>query len=97
MAVQGPAVELKPDKEPMDVRHLALAARANAGLGEADAHLTTTRGVDEHGAHDDAPMIDLTGDDPFLPGRAQDRVKQEMANGVDGSNDEDNTMPLLRH
>ena len=46
VAVQGPAVEPEPDKEPMDVRRLALAARANAGLGEADAHLATTRGVD---------------------------------------------------
>ena len=46
MAVQGPAVELEADKEPMDIRRLALAARANNGLSEKDAHLNTTRGVD---------------------------------------------------
>ena len=68
VAVQGPAVELEAYKEPMDIRRLALAARANAGLSEADAHLNTTRGVDEHGTHDNAPTIDLTGDDSFLPG-----------------------------
>ena len=68
VAVQGPAVELEAEKEPMDIRRLALMARANAGLGEADAHLNMTRGVDEHGTHDDAPMINLTGDDLFLLG-----------------------------
>ena len=53
----------------MDVRRLALAACANAGLSEVDAQLDTTGGVDEHGTYDDAPiMIDLTGDDPCLPG-----------------------------
>ena len=53
--------------------------------------------MDERRTHDDAPMIDLTGDDSFLPGRAHNRVKQEMVDGVDGSNDEDDTMPQLRH
>ena len=77
VAVQGPAVELETDKEPMDIRRLALTARVTAGLGEADAHLNTTRGVDEHGAHDDTPTIGLTGGGSFLPGRAHDRVKQE--------------------
>ena len=47
VAVQGPAVKLEADKEPMDIRRLALAVRVNAGIGEADAHLTTTRGVGE--------------------------------------------------
>ena len=75
VAVQCPAVETEPDKEPMDVRRLALAARANAGLGKADAHLATTRGVDEHGTHDNATIIDLTRDAPLLTGRAQGRVK----------------------
>ena len=58
------------EKELMDIRRLALAAHENAGLGEADTHLNTTRGVDERGdgAHDDAPMIDLIEDDPCLPG-----------------------------
>ena len=77
VAVQGPAVELETDKEPMDIRRLALTTRVTAGLGEADAHLNTTRGVDEHGAHDDTPTIDQTGDGSSLPGRAHDRVKQE--------------------
>ena len=49
----------------MDIRRLALAARANAGLSEVDAHLDTTRGVDEYGTHDNASMIDLTGDSLF--------------------------------
>ena len=80
----------------MDIRRLALVARVNAGLGEADAHLTTTRGADEHGAHADAPTIDLPGDDSFLPGRAHNRVKQEIVNGVDGI-DDDNVMPPLHH
>ena len=80
LAVQGPAVKLEAEKEPMDIRRLALAACAHADLGEADAHLNMTRGVDEHGTHDDAPTIDLTGDDSFLPGRAYNRVKQEMVN-----------------
>ena len=68
VAVQGPAVELEAETEPMYMRRLALAAHANAGLGEKDAHIDTTRGVDEHGSHDDAPTIDLPGDAPFLPG-----------------------------
>ena len=66
VAVKGPAVELEAETEPMDIRRMALAACANAGLGEADAHLNMTRGVDEHGTHEGVPMIDLTGDDPFL-------------------------------
>jgi len=77
VAVQGPAVELETDKEPMDIRRLALAARVTAGLGEAGVHLNTTRGVDEHGAHDNTPTINLTGGGSFLRGRAHDRVKQE--------------------
>ena len=64
-------MELEEEKEPMDVRRLTLVARANAGLSEVDVHLNTARGVDEHGTHDDASMIDLIGDDPFLPGQAQ--------------------------
>ena len=73
----------------MDIRRLALMACANAGLGETETHRNTTRGVDGHCTHDDAPMVDLIGADPFLPVRAQDRVNQEMVNGVDGSSDED--------
>merc|ERR1712194_836549 len=42
VAVQGPAGELEAEKELMDIRRLALAARANAGLSEVDAHLDTT-------------------------------------------------------
>ena len=57
VAVQCPAVELEAEQEPMDIRRLALVARVNAGLGEANAHLNMTRGVDEHGTHDDAPTI----------------------------------------
>ena len=68
VAVQGPAVELEAGKEPMDIMCLVLAAHANAGLDEADTHLNTNRRVGEHGAHDDVPMVDLAGDDTFLPG-----------------------------
>ena len=32
-----------------------------------------------------------------MPGQAHDRVKQEMVNGVDGSNDEDDVMSPLHH
>ena len=70
----------------MGVKRLALAACVNAGLSEVDAHLDTTRGVDEHGIHDDAPMTDLTGD-----------IKQEMGNGASGSNDDNDTVPPLSH
>ena len=49
----------------MGLRKLTLAARVNAGLSVVDAPLDTTRGVNERGTHNDAPMIDLTGDDSF--------------------------------
>ena len=42
-------------------------------------------------------MIDLIGDDPFLPVRTQNRVKQETFNGGDGVNDDGDTVPPLRH
>ena len=44
-AVQGPAAKPEAEKVPMDVRKLALAARANAGLSIMYAPLDTTRGV----------------------------------------------------
>ena len=44
-----------------------------------------------------APMIDLTGNNPFLPGKTQNRVKQEMANEDSGSDDDNNTIPPFRH
>ena len=46
VSVQGPAVELEAEKEPMDIRCLALVECANADLGEVGAHLSTARGVD---------------------------------------------------
>ena len=51
----------------MDVRNLALTARANAGLSAMDTPLATARGVDDPGTRDNVPMIDLTRNDPFLP------------------------------
>ena len=74
-AVQGPAVKSEAEKEPMDARKLALAVRANAGLSIVDAPLDMTREVNECGTHDDAPVIDLTEDDFFLPAKSQHRVK----------------------
>ena len=53
--------------------------------------------MDERRTHDDAPMIDLTGDDSFLPVKPQNRVNQEMADGDSGSNDEDDNIPPLCH
>ena len=41
--VQGPAVKPEIEKEPMDVRRLALAARTNDGLNVVDAPLDTSR------------------------------------------------------
>ena len=97
-AVPGPAVKLEAEKEPMDVRKLALAARANACLSVVDTSLDKTRGVDDHGAHDDAPMVHLTGNDPFLSEKIQNRAKQKMVNnGESGSNDDNNTISPLQH
>ena len=52
--------------------------------------------MNECGAHDDTPVIDLTEDDSFLPTKSQNRVKQEMVNGVSGGDDEDDSIPPLR-
>ena len=96
-AVPGPVVKLKAEREPVDFRKLALVARANAGLSVVDTSLHTTRGLDDHGVHDDARMIDLTGNDPFLSGKIQNRVKQEMVNdGESGSNDNNDSIPPLQ-
>ena len=69
--VQGPAIKPEAEKGPMNVRELALAARANAGLSLVGAPLNTTRGVNERGMHDNAPMIDITEDGSFLPGKSK--------------------------
>ena len=69
-AVQGPAVEPEAEKEPMDVRELTLAVRANDGPNVVDASLDTTRGVNERDTHDDASVVDLTEDESFLPAKS---------------------------
>ena len=74
-AVPGPVIGLEAEKEPMDVRKLVLAARVNAGLSVVDKPLDTTRGVDDHGTYDDAPVLDLTVNDLFLPKKTQNRAK----------------------
>ena len=42
-------------------------------------------------------MIDLTVNDPFLLRKTQNGVKQDMVDGDSGSNDNDGTIPPLRH
>ena len=67
--MQGQAVGLEAEIELMDVRELALAARATAGLSVVDTPLNTTRGVNEYDSHDGASVIDLAGNDPFFLGK----------------------------
>ena len=62
-----------------------------------DTPLNTTRGVNERVKHDGVLVIDLTGEDSFFPGKSQNRVKRAMVNGGTGSNDENNSVPSLRH
>jgi hypothetical protein len=78
-AVPGPAVEHELEKESVDVRKGALAARANSGLNVVDTPLVTTRGVNSHGINDDAPVINLTRDYPLLP--EKNVQEYEAANG----------------
>ena len=94
----GLVIKLEEEKKPMDVRNLALTAHANAGLSTMDTPLATAREVDDYGTRDAAPMNDLSGNDPFLPEKTQNRVKQEMVNDGDGSsNDNSNAMPHIYH
>jgi hypothetical protein len=97
-AVPGPAVEHELEKESVDVRKRALAARANSGLNVVDTPLVTTRGVNSHGINDDAPVINLTRDYPLLPEKMYKNMKQQtVSDGNDSSDDKDNGMPSLRH
>ena len=81
----------------MDVTELTLVVRANDDFNVIDAPLDTTRGVNERGMHDDAPVIDLTEDESFLPAKSQNEIKQEMVNGDSGSDDKANSIPPLCH
>ena len=67
-AVPDPAIEHEVEKEPIDVRKLTLTACVHACLSVVGTSLATTRGMDNDGVSDDAPVIDLTGSDPFLSG-----------------------------
>jgi hypothetical protein len=92
--VLGQAIELEVGKEPIDIRKLALTARANAGLIVVDTPLATTRGGDDNGTYDNVPIIDLARNSPFLPGKKQNGVKQETVNDG-GNNSDDNNNACL--
>jgi hypothetical protein len=96
--VSGPAFELESEKDPMNVSRLAPVARVNTGLSIVNTPLNTTKGVNNHGISDDAPIIDLTGNDPLLSGGVHRSTKQDLVNGCnDGSNNEDDGIPHIGH
>ena len=94
----GPSIQPRVEKESMDVRRLALAAHANAGLSVVDTPLATTRGLDNPGVSNDAPVIDLIENHSLLSRGVHRTANQEMVNGGNNSsNDKGDGIPYLRH